>query len=184
LKPEHLPAIEAAENLELLAVYSRSKSSVDSLFAKASSASAPKIDSYYDNPAGEQGKSLDDLLARSDIAAVVVCLPILTQPEIIKKALSAGKHVLSEKPIAGDVATAEALIEWHKSQAGSSIWAVAENFRFIPSANKASVKIKEIGGDLVTFHLKMYSSIKEDNKYFNTECECSGYKLSTLGLAC
>lgn len=45
----------------------------------------------------EEGKSLDDLLARSDIKAVTIALPIKNQPEYIKKALLAGKHVLSEK---------------------------------------------------------------------------------------
>ena len=40
-------------------------------------------------------------------------LPILVQPDFIKKALSAGKHVLAEKPIAKDVATATELLDWY-----------------------------------------------------------------------
>lgn len=39
------------------------------------------------------GKSYADLLARNDIHAVIVALPILVQPELIKQALLAGKHV-------------------------------------------------------------------------------------------
>jgi predicted dehydrogenase len=50
----------------------------------------------YSEDSGE-GKSLDDLLARSDIKAVTIALPIKNQPEYIRKALLAGKHVLSEK---------------------------------------------------------------------------------------
>jgi predicted dehydrogenase len=47
----------------------------------------------YSNDSGE-GKGLDDLLAREDIHAVDVVLPITHQAEIIKKALKAGKHVV------------------------------------------------------------------------------------------
>jgi predicted dehydrogenase len=50
----------------------------------------------YSEDSGE-GKSLDDLFARSDIKAVTIALPIKNQPEYIRKALLAGKHVLSEK---------------------------------------------------------------------------------------
>lgn len=49
-----------------------------------------KLDVYH----GDDG--LDELLKREDIDAVIVALPIPKQPEIIEKALKAGKHVLSE----------------------------------------------------------------------------------------
>jgi predicted dehydrogenase len=139
---------------------------VDALAAEAKS----PVDKYYDNPS-EPGKSLDDLLARTDIGAVVVVLPISNQPEVIKKALAAGKHVLSEKPVAKDVATAKELIGWYRSLSSPPIWAVAENFRYIESLRHAAQKIKGLGGKVVTFHLKRYGFVKEDDKYFNTECE-------------
>lgn len=43
-----------------------------------------------------EGRGLDHLLARSDIKAVIIALPIKKQPEYIRKVLLAGKHVLSE----------------------------------------------------------------------------------------
>lgn len=43
---------------------------------------------------GDQG--LEEVLNRQDVHAVVVVLPIGKQPEVILKALKAGKHVLSE----------------------------------------------------------------------------------------
>lgn len=36
------------------------------------------------------------MLKREDVQAVIVALPISSQPEIIEKAWKAGKHVLSE----------------------------------------------------------------------------------------
>jgi len=62
-------------------------------------------------------------------------LPILIQPEFIRKALKAGKHVLAEKPIAGDVKTAKELVDWYRGEIDTSKvnWSVAENFRFFDS---------------------------------------------------
>lgn len=98
-------------------------------------------------------------------------LPINNQPEVVKKAISAGKHVLSEKPVARDVATAKELIAWYRSLSNPPIWAVAENFRYTPSLEYAAKTIKEISGKVVTFRLERYGFVKEDDKYFNTECK-------------
>ena len=49
------------------------------------------------------GDDLDKLLARADIDAVVVCLPIDMLPKIVLTAFAAGKHVLSEKPVSPTV---------------------------------------------------------------------------------
>ena len=100
----------------------------------------------------------------------MVCLPILTQPEVIKKALSAGKHVLSEKPVAKDVATAKELIAWHAALPNAPLWAVGENFRYMSSLEFAASKVKELGGKVVAFHLHMYNLIPDDDKYLNTPC--------------
>ena len=103
----------------------------------------------------------------------MVVLPILTQPDVIARALDAGKHVLSEKPVAKDVATAQKMLAAYTVTAKGNnpkIWAVAENFRFQMSLNYAAAKLKEIGGDVTTFRLQMNSLVQADNKYFNTEC--------------
>ncbi|KAL2760945.1 hypothetical protein ACRALDRAFT_2096640 [Sodiomyces alcalophilus JCM 7366] len=168
-REEHLPAIEATPSLTLKAIYSRSEKSASLL---ATSASKP-VDIYYDAPAstaaaGGDDRSLDALLRRDDIAAVVVCLPILAQPAVIRKALEAGKHVLSEKPIAKDVASARELVDWYNAAAKRPVWAVAENFRFWPAIINAAERIAEVGGSLVTFNLEMFSLVKDENQYYNT----------------
>ncbi|KAB5515131.1 hypothetical protein GE09DRAFT_1161052 [Coniochaeta sp. 2T2.1] len=163
-RAEHLPAIEAASNLNLLAIYSRSQSSAGGLAGQAKS----KPDVYYDSPS-ESGKSLDELLARKDIEAVVVVLPINNQPEVVKRCIAAGKHVLSEKPVARDVATAKELLAWYRSQSSPPIWAVAENFRYTESLVKAQEAVKQLGGKVLCFALRRYGFVKEEDKSFNTE---------------
>ncbi|KAF5564218.1 Oxidoreductase [Fusarium phyllophilum] len=163
-REQHLPAIEAVGHLNLKAVYSRSEQTAISLAKQA----RDRVDIYFDSPP-INGRSLDDLLARSDIAAVSACATILVQPQLIRKALGAGKHVLSEKPIAQDAETAMDLVKWYNSQSNPPIWAVAENFRFNESLKYAEMKTRGMGGELVSFRLSYYGLIKKENKYFKTK---------------
>ncbi|KAK4107837.1 oxidoreductase-like protein [Canariomyces notabilis] len=166
-KGEHLPAIEACPTLSLKAVYSRSQKSAEALAAASKDPSSVSV--YYDSPATEN-KSLDDLLAREDISAVVIALPILNQPGVVKKALKAGKHVLSEKPIADDIKGAQDLLAFYDALgANKPLWAVAENFRYMESLQYAAERVTEIGGSLTTFRLQRYGAMSPDNKYLNTE---------------
>ena len=52
--------------------------------------------------------------------AVVIATPTNTHFALAQKALEAGKHVLVEKPLAGNVADAEALVELAENTAGCS----------------------------------------------------------------
>lgn len=115
------------------------------------------------------GKSLDDLLARSDIHAVIIALPIKNQPEYIKKAINAGKHVLSEKPIAENMQDAEALLQWYRTEVDTkkTTWAVAENWRYLDSFQHAAEQVKAMGRQL-TFRCRMQGFV-DGGKYFNTE---------------
>lgn len=72
--------------------------------------------------------SVEALLARDDIDVVDIVLPIDAQPAMVERALAAGKHVISEKPIAPNLAGARSLIETWKST--SLCWMVAENWRY------------------------------------------------------
>ncbi|KAF5020451.1 hypothetical protein F66182_7530 [Fusarium sp. NRRL 66182] len=163
-RDQHLPAIQSTSCLELKAVYSRSEEAATSLSQQAN----VKVDIYFDRPV-IAGRSLDDLLARTDISAVSTCVTILAQPRLIKKAILAGKHVLSEKPVSRNTETAMELIRWYNSLPNAPIWAVAENFRFNESLKYAESKIRMVGGQLTTCRLNYYGFIKKTNKYANTE---------------
>lgn len=83
------------------------------------------------------------------------------QSGYIKKVLAAGKHVLSEKPIAEDIQTSEHLIEWYRSARRKEIWSVAENFRFLPGIILAADQLEKLGGTVTSFDLNLYGFINE-----------------------
>lgn len=157
---QHLPAVKASSNLTLKAMYSRSLKSATALNAG--------VDLYSDDSGS--GKTYHDLLLRDDIHAVILALPILTQPEFIEAALVAGKHVLSEKPIAGDVKRAEQLIKFYKSDKvkGGATWAVAENFRFLDSFVFGKKEVEKLGR-VLGFRTTMFTHVKLGGKYIETE---------------
>jgi predicted dehydrogenase len=94
-------------------------------------------------------------------------LPILVQPDYIKRALSAGKHVLAEKPIAKDVATATSLISWVQQNAPSVTFSIAENFRFMDSFVYASQQVASLGR-ILQFRTRMSAFVKPGGKYYET----------------
>ncbi|KAL2073277.1 hypothetical protein VTL71DRAFT_10601 [Oculimacula yallundae] len=156
---EHLPAVKASSNLTLKAIYSRSLKSATALNAG--------VDLYSDDSGS--GKTYHDLLLREDIHAVILALPILTQPEFIEAALVAGKHVLSEKPIAADIKRAERLIEFSKSDKvkNGATWAVAENFRFLDSFVFGKQEVQKLGR-ILGFRTTMFTHVKPGGKYIET----------------
>lgn len=55
-------------------------------------------------------RSIDELLARQDVDAVIVCTPPFAHAEPTLAALAAGKHVLCEKPFTLDPSEAERMV--------------------------------------------------------------------------
>ncbi|KAF6839029.1 oxidoreductase nad-binding rossmann fold protein [Colletotrichum plurivorum] len=166
-KEQHLPAIEATELLSLKAIYSRSRKSAEdaaSLVTKV--AASPEL---YSDDSGP-GKSYADLLARDDIQAVILALPIVSQPGYIEQALAAGKHVLAEKPVAADVARAQKLIEFYnKVSAEKAVtFAVAENYRFQPRYIAARDEVQKLG-KVTGFNARVFFFVKLGGKYIETE---------------
>ncbi len=69
------------------------------------------------------------------VEAVYVCTPHHLHREHASLAFRAGKHVLVEKPIAGTLADAEAMVR--EAQSAGVTFMVAENYRFLPPVREA-----------------------------------------------
>ena len=69
------------------------------------------------------------------VDAIYVCTPHHLHREHVALAAGHGKHILVEKPIAGTLADAEAMVE-HVGSVGVKFM-VAENFRFLPPVQEA-----------------------------------------------
>ncbi|KAJ1301037.1 hypothetical protein OPQ81_003458 [Rhizoctonia solani] len=167
----YIPAlsVHGSEKFSLKAVYSRSKSSSSTLAALAKERLGASADVYSEDGASEGG--LDAILARPDIQAVIIVLPLTQQPEIVLKALAAGKNVLSEKPVAKDVKTGLDLIDnWEKNfKPKGLIWRVAENFEVEPGVLEAGKRIKAGAiGKVRFFNFSMIFPVNKDNKYYQT----------------
>ncbi|KAJ7195724.1 hypothetical protein C8J57DRAFT_1421447 [Mycena rebaudengoi] len=168
----HLPALKAlgSDAPPLRAVYSRSEKSSHEFSDAAAAAlglqQPPAI--YHD---ASPSANLDALLARADITAVIVVLPITLQPSIILKALAAGKHVLSEKPVAPDVAGGLSLIKTYNEtyKQNNLVWRVAENFEAEPGfrAAGAAIAAGKIG-KVNFFKAVVVNHIDINNNYYKT----------------
>ena len=167
------PAILCSKTFSLRAVYSRTLSS-----ARIISKTLAADDLYYSDDdtrdsaskqvaAGSEGKTVHDLLLRTDVHAVVIALPITKQPAYVRLALSAGKHVLSEKPIAADVTTARELIDWYYTSIRHRglIWSVAENYRFLDAFQIGQSLCRRLGA-LESFELTKHWM--QERRYLET----------------
>jgi hypothetical protein len=76
-------------------------------------------------------------------------LPITTQPELIRRAWRAGKHVLSEKPVAKDVKSAQELIKEYEEvyKPKGLIWKVAESECEVLGGCRRAIP-SSLGGDV------------------------------------
>lgn len=122
-----LPAMAEAEGIELTVLASR-----DPARARAVAGT------YGCAAAG----GYDDVLARSDVDAVYVPLPTGLHAHWAGRALAAGKHVLVEKPLTGDPATAAGLVG-RARQAG--LW-LLENFMFLHHHQHERIRAMVTGG--------------------------------------
>ncbi|KAF2200368.1 NAD(P)-binding protein [Delitschia confertaspora ATCC 74209] len=163
-KEEHLPAIQATGGLlSLKAIYSRSLKSAQSL-----SEGLSDVELYSED---REGYGFDELLKREDVKGVVMALPIPVQPDYIKRALSAGKHVLAEKPISKDVKTATELLNWYnstiKTSSSAPTFTIAENFRYLDSFVYASSQVAQLGR-VLQFRTRVSSLVQPGGKYYET----------------
>lgn len=79
-------------------------------------------------PAAIAYASYEDLLARPEVEAVVICLPTALHAEVARAAFAAGKHVYLEKPLAASLVEGEAVLAaWQRS---NLVGMIGFNYRF------------------------------------------------------
>lgn len=142
--------------LTLKIIYSRTLASARAITPLLPASHGP-VDLYADDAPGDD-KTYAAVLARADVAAVLIALPIATQPAFIEAALRAGKHVLSEKPVGPDVEGARKLIAAYRGGelAGRGlVWSVAEQFRFLPKYVWAAEQARALGR-VIGFHFRVF----------------------------
>jgi predicted dehydrogenase len=117
----------------------------------------------------ETSDDLETTLQRDDIEAVNILLPIHLLPATVEKALQAGKHVLSEKPVAPTVEEGRLLLELYRDYT-NQVWMVGEQWWFEDALVKAANFIQEGEiGDLILGQWAVFNSFDKGNKYFETQ---------------
>ncbi len=152
----HLPSLlRLSERFQVVAVYSRTRAAAEALAGQA-----PYPVEATDDLAG--------LLARTDIDAVDILLPIPVMPDVVEQALATGKHVISEKPVAPTVAEGRRLLALARRRP-HQIWMVGENWRYEQAFQLAAAAVRrgDIGRPL-TCSWMVYTAITHKNKYYHT----------------
>ncbi|WP_350347814.1 Gfo/Idh/MocA family oxidoreductase [Agromyces sp. G08B096] len=122
----------------MAAVHSRAARAVGAALAGGASSSPSRSRDAAERLGLARGfDSLDDLLADADadLDVVHVCTPNATHADIVRAALEAGKHVICEKPLATDAATAAELADLAAER--GLVAAVPFVYRFHPMAREA-----------------------------------------------
>jgi len=106
-----IPAINSSENFTLVAIASRSHEKAREFSIKFGC---------------EAARDYQGLIDRDDIDAIYIPLPIGLHHEWVLKCLDSGKHVLCEKSLAPDYATARSMVDAARSRS----LVLIENFMF------------------------------------------------------
>jgi predicted dehydrogenase len=148
--PAHVEAARRLGNVDVVAV---AEANIDLAQEKAADMSIPKAYGNY-----------QDLLADPEIQVVHNCTPNHLHFEVNRDILAAGKHVISEKPLAMNTEESSELVRLAKES--GLIHAVDFNYRFFPLVQHAKemVRIGEVG-DIFTLH----GSYLQDWLYLQTD---------------
>lgn len=141
----HYHALSAlvSDDVVVRAVWSRTQARAAALAARYGAHVVP-----YANDDG-----IDAVLARPDVQAVVLAVPIAQLAALAARCRAAGKHVLSEKPVAHNVQAARAALTAPPSP---SFHAVAENFRFEAGVVAAAVDAARINPVCISLTAAMH----------------------------
>ena len=127
---DYIPALltDTTNNVRVSVVWS--------LDAAAAQACADRLGSKDNRPRVCTGSdALQFVFQDKSIDAIIMALPFMAQPDLIRRAWKAGKHVLSEKSIERDIAAGLALLKEYERvvKPQGLVWRVAEGNYTFPS---------------------------------------------------
>ena len=127
----HIPVWKKLENVELVAVCDTVKTRAKAVAEKY------KIPQVFTRD--------EDLLKRDDIDAVDICVPTHMHERLTLDALSAGKHVLVEKPMSRTVEEGEKMVRASRQYKRQLMVAMNVRFRYDAANLKSFIEGGELG---------------------------------------
>lgn len=113
-----------------------------------------------------------EMLDKDKIDAAIVCTPPASHPEICIDLMNAGVHVLCEKPISIDSASAQRMIDVSKQK--KRVLTMASKFRFVEDVVRAqSMVASGVLGQISLFE-NAFTSHVDMSKRWNSKREQSG----------
>jgi predicted dehydrogenase len=116
--------------------------------------------------------SVEDLLAAGCFDAAVVCTPPAAHEAVTCLLLAAGKHVLCEKPLATNVASAHRMIE--ASQRSGTRLTMASKFRYVADVRRARGLVSEGAIGELVFVENAFTSRVDMCRRWNADAAISG----------
>ena len=163
-----IQVIQHIENVELLAVASRSKT-VARDYCRSNY--IPKFYGTY-----------EELLSDSELDAVYISVPNALHSKWIIQALMQGKHVLCEKPLSSNPSEVVKIKELAKKQ--NLYVAEAMHYRHHPSIQKLVAKIQSgIIGDITNINISFVWDLKNEND-IRLDLTLDGGALMDVGCYC
>lgn len=147
-------AIKQMENVELVAVADVNEAAAEAM-ANEHNAKAIKSHEEFD-----------------DVEAVIVCTPPLFHPEHCNHLLGKGVHVLCEKPLAIDSASAVSMMEAAKK--GGALFTMASKFRFVEDIKVAKKHIAERKFGNIILYENCFSGKVDMTERWNSDPQLSG----------
>ncbi|HTJ24765.1 MAG TPA: Gfo/Idh/MocA family oxidoreductase [Candidatus Limnocylindria bacterium] len=117
-------------------------------------------------------EAVEDLLAAGCFDAAVVCTPPASHEAITCLLLDAGKHVLCEKPLATNVASAHRMID--AAQRSGTRFTMASKFRYVEDVRRARALVGEGAIGELVFVENAFTSRVDMRARWNANAAISG----------
>lgn len=112
-------------------------------------------------------ETASDLINDDDVEAIMVSLPVASQPDIVIEALKAGKAVMCEKPIAASAAAGRRLLK--KAAQFDVPFMVGENWGYMSQAHQLARWVSQGRlGAIRLAEVHQLTWLDDSNPYFNT----------------